>query len=116
MGLQYHVRTCDRLSTALGPGKRKKKQKTAPRGRLSLDNGSPPQGSAWCYRRLYPSRREISQPRPPAATRQSVDGSGTGVAVNARASNPVCACVLDSRTCNVCPTKGDPVLLNVSWN
>jgi hypothetical protein len=40
------VRTCDRLSTALGPGKRKKSTKTALRGSVSLDTGSPHKGSA----------------------------------------------------------------------
>ena len=38
------VRTCDRLSTALGPGTRKKSKKSAHRGRLSLDNRGPHKG------------------------------------------------------------------------
>src|SRR5215510_15598753 len=36
-----YVRTCDRLSTALGPGTRKKSKKSAHRGSLSLDNRGP---------------------------------------------------------------------------
>jgi hypothetical protein len=36
-----HVRTCDRLSTAPGPGTREKSKKTARRGSVSLDNRGP---------------------------------------------------------------------------
>ena len=50
------VRTrCQRMTTP-GPTRRKKREKSAPRGRLSLDNGGPHKGSA----RLLAQRLDVS--------------------------------------------------------
>ena len=50
--LRNQVRTCDRRSTTPSPWKAEKKQKTAQRGSLSLDKGSPHK----CYVAFYCSR------------------------------------------------------------
>src|SRR5262245_61848905 len=107
------VRTCDRLSTALGPGTRKKSKKSAHRGRLSLDNRGPHKCSAWRTfkiddRRTHP--REAIQipgcsspagrspaPRrppaghtdPPGATRPSSPDAGSGALATPPFAAPV---------------------------